>query len=170
MIRVGIGYDSHRFACERPLILGGALVSDTNGLSGHSDADVLIHAIVDAMLGATAQGDIGRHFPDTDPRWKDAASSLFLLHTRMLTSELGWNLQQIDATIVAEQPKLAPWIDPIREKLAELLDIPVSCVGLKATTNEGMGWIGRREGMAALAVVTMAPRQTPENRQGQGDD
>jgi 2-C-methyl-D-erythritol 2,4-cyclodiphosphate synthase len=166
MVRVGIGYDSHRYDQELPLVLGGRVISVNNGLSGHSDADVLIHAIVDAMLGATALGDIGRHFPNTDPRWKGTASSEFLTYTQKLTRRNGWNLQQIDATIVAEQPTLFPEIDSIRESLAEILQLPISCIGLKASTNEGMGWIGRREGMAVIAVVTMTEYKEAANGQG----
>lgn len=158
MIRVGIGYDSHRYDQERPLILGGYCVDHSFGLSGHSDADVLIHALVDAILGAAALGDIGRHYSNTDPQWRDVSSTIFLKDTLDLIREHGWNLQQIDATIVAEQPTLSPAIDAIRESLAEILNIPLTAIGLKASTNEGMGWIGRREGMAVIAVATLASR------------
>jgi 2-C-methyl-D-erythritol 4-phosphate cytidylyltransferase / 2-C-methyl-D-erythritol 2,4-cyclodiphosphate synthase len=155
-MRSGIGYDSHRFDPERPLILGGVLVpSDIGGLAGHSDADVLTHAVIDALLGAAALGDIGAHFPDTDPRWR-GAHSLKLL-TAVVELLEGQNLQpaQVDVTVIAQEPKLQPYIKEMRQNLATVLKLPLSLVSVKATTNEGMGAIGRGEGMAAMAMANL---------------
>jgi 2-C-methyl-D-erythritol 2,4-cyclodiphosphate synthase len=137
------------------MVLGGVIVPGERGLAGHSDADVLAHAIVDALLGTAALGDIGRHFPDDDPEWKNAPSSLFLEHTLKLLGERGLTLVHVDATIIAESPKLAPYIDEIRASLAQVLGLPLDSVSVKATSNEGMGALGRGEGMAAMAVATV---------------
>jgi 2-C-methyl-D-erythritol 2,4-cyclodiphosphate synthase len=155
MVRTGLGIDTHAFAAGRPLILGGVDIPHEEGLAGHSDADVLTHAVIDALLGAAALGDIGQHFPDTDPRFKDA-DSLELLRTVVVhLAERGWEIGNVDATVVLERPKLAPYRDAIRASLAGALGMPEDTVNVKATTGEGMGFIGRGEGAAALAVATL---------------
>jgi 2-C-methyl-D-erythritol 2,4-cyclodiphosphate synthase len=146
---VGIGYDSHRFAAGRPLILGGVEVEHERGLSGHSDADVLTHAVIDAVLGAAGGGDIGTLFPDDDERWRDA-DSIDMLSTAVGT--VGGRIVNIDATVVCEEPRLAPHRAEMERVLAEVTSARVS---VKATTNEGMGWIGRGEGIACIAVASM---------------
>jgi 2-C-methyl-D-erythritol 2,4-cyclodiphosphate synthase len=146
---VGIGYDSHRFAEGRPLILGGVEIEHERGLAGHSDADVLTHAVIDALLGAAGQGDIGTLFPDDDERWRDA-DSVDLLRTVIGT--IGGRIVNIDATLVCEQPRLAPYRAEMERILAEATSARVS---VKATTNEGMGWIGRGEGIACVAVASV---------------
>ncbi len=154
----GIGYDSHRFDRERPLILGGVTVeSELGGLAGHSDADVLTHALMDALLGAAGLGDIGTHFSDTDPAYAGADSMVLLGRVRGLLSERGYVARNIDATVIAEKPRLAEVIPAMRATLAAALSLPVERVSVKATTNEGMGWIGRREGIAAMAIATLDP-------------
>ncbi|HTK55783.1 MAG TPA: 2-C-methyl-D-erythritol 2,4-cyclodiphosphate synthase [Gemmatimonadales bacterium] len=155
MIRTGIGYDSHRFAEGRPLILGGVTIPHTHGLTGHSDADAVAHALTDAILGAAAAGDIGRHFPDSDPRWK-GADSLKLLHVaHAIVLAKGWRFVQGDVTVICERPRLGPHFPAMAERLAQALDISPEALGLKAKTNEGMGFIGRGEGIAVLAVATL---------------
>ena len=158
MQRTGIGYDIHRLVAGRPLILGGVEISHPMGLLGHSDADVLTHAIMDALLGAVADGDIGRHFPDSDPRWQGADSLALLRQVVARLAANGWRVGNVDATILAEAPRLAPHIATIRARLAEALGVPVTAVSVKATTVEGLGAIGRREGIAAMAVATVAPK------------
>jgi 2-C-methyl-D-erythritol 2,4-cyclodiphosphate synthase len=166
MVRTGLGFDTHAFAPGRRLMLGGVEVPHDQGLAGHSDADVLTHAIIDALLGAAALGDIGGHFPDTDPRW-EGADSLGLLRTVVAElTERGWAIGNVDATVVLERPKLAPHREAIRSSLAVALDLPVDAVNVKATTGERMGFVGRGEGAAALAVATIDRRprgvtQTP---------
>jgi 2-C-methyl-D-erythritol 2,4-cyclodiphosphate synthase len=154
-VRTGIGWDSHRLVEDRPLILGGVELAYDRGLAGHSDADVLTHAVMDALLGAAALDDIGRHFPDTDDRWKDA-DSLALLRTvvGLLRAE-GFAVEHVDTTVLMERPKLAPHRDAIRASLAAGLDLDVTRVNVKASTGEGMGFVGRGEGVAALAVATL---------------
>lgn len=152
-IRIGVGYDVHRFAEGRPLMLGGIAIPHAHGLAGHSDADVLIHAIVDALLGAAALGDIGSHFPSSDPRWKDAPSSAFLTYTRDLLAEQGWQVGNIDAVIIAERPKMAPHIPAMRAELARQLAIDIGQVSVKATTTDGLGFTGRAEGIGCYAVA-----------------
>ncbi len=154
-VRVGSGYDVHAFTEGRPLILGGVSIPYAYGLSGHSDADALIHALVDALLGASAQGDIGTHFPSHDPRWKDQPSAVFLDYTFDLLSQLGWTIANIDATIVAERPKLLPYIPAMRSHLAEHLHLSLEQVSVKATTTDGLGFAGRREGIACYAVALL---------------
>jgi 2-C-methyl-D-erythritol 2,4-cyclodiphosphate synthase len=158
MQRTGIGYDIHRLVAGRPLILGGVEISHPMGLLGHSDADVLTHAIMDALLGAVADGDIGRHFPDSDPRWQGADSLALLRQVVARLAANGWRVGNVDATVLAEAPRLAPHIATIRARLAEALGVPVTAVSVKATTVEGLGAIGRREGIAAMAVATVAPK------------
>jgi 2-C-methyl-D-erythritol 2,4-cyclodiphosphate synthase len=158
MIRVGIGYDSHRFVEGRPLVLGGVTIPHPHGLAGHSDADAVAHALIDAMLGAAAAGDIGRLFPDYDPRWKDA-DSMELLHTaHELVRSRGFSLQQADLTIITEQPRLGPHLQQMAATLASRLDTSPGSLSLKAKTNEGMGFIGRGEGVAVIAVATLEAR------------
>jgi 2-C-methyl-D-erythritol 2,4-cyclodiphosphate synthase len=154
-IRSGIGWDSHRLAAGRRLILGGVALEHDRGLSGHSDADVLTHAVMDALLGAAACGDIGQWFPDTDPEYKDADSMALL---RMLVAEMearGVHPTHCDTTVLMERPKLAPHREAIRESLAGGLKLPFESVNVKASTGEGLGFIGREEGVAALAIVTV---------------
>ena len=151
----GIGWDSHRLVPGRPLILGGVTIPHPEGLAGHSDADVLTHAVIDALLGAAGLGDIGRHFPDTDPRYA-GADSLGLLRTALdAVAQEGWAVAHVDATVVMERPKLAPHRDAIRVKLAGVLGLEPRRVNVKASTGEGMGFVGRGEGVAALAVATL---------------
>lgn len=155
MIRVGIGYDSHRFAEGRPLILGGVTIPHAAGLAGHSDADAVAHAVTDALLGAMALGDIGRHFPDTDPRWQGADSMELLREACRLVTAHGGRPQQVDVTVITEQPKLAVHAAGIAANLAAALGVGAGAVSVKAKTNEGMGWIGRGEGVAVIAVATV---------------
>ena len=155
MIRTGTGIDAHRFAEGRALVLGGVPIDHSRGLAGHSDADVLTHAIMDALLGATADGDIGQHFPDTASEWKGARSVELLETVAERVRSQGFRVNHIDATVMAEQPKLAPHIVAMREQLAAAMGVPLDRVSVKATTVERMGAIGREEGMAALATATV---------------
>src|SRR5882762_10084 len=155
-MRVGIGYDSHKFADGRKLILGGVEIPHPQGLAGHSDADAVAHALTDALLGAAGLGDIGRMFPNDDPRWKDANSIQLLNQAFLKVVEAGFQFVHADVTIIAEQPKLASHIDAMEAKVAEALLAGAAHVSIKAKTNEGMGWIGRGEGIAVLAVATLA--------------
>lgn len=157
-IRVGQGFDVHAFADGRRLILGGVPIEHPRGLAGHSDADVLAHAVTDALLGAAALGDLGRHFPDSDPAWKDADSLDLLRRVTARAAEAGWRPVNVDATVIAEAPRLAPHIDVMRGNLADALGLPRERVGVKATTSERLGFTGREEGIAALAVVLVASR------------
>jgi 2-C-methyl-D-erythritol 2,4-cyclodiphosphate synthase len=156
VIRVGIGYDVHAFAAveeQRPLLIGGVTIPHERGLAGHSDADVLLHALVDALLGGAALGDIGTHFPSSDPRWRDAASSAFLTYTLDLLKEQGWRIGNVDATIVAEHPRMTPHIHEIRTRLAETMGAPLDAVSVKAKTTDGLGFTGRSEGIACYAIA-----------------
>lgn len=152
-IRVGFGYDVHAFAPDRKLILGGVIIPFERGLSGHSDADTVIHAVVDALLGAAALGDIGSHFPSSDSRWKDQPGAVFLDYTRDLLHQHKWTIINIDATIIAERPKLSPYILAMRTHLAEHLHLSIEQVSVKATTTDGLGFSGRQEGIACCAVA-----------------
>lgn len=156
-MRTGIGFDTHRLVEGRRLILGGVAIPHPVGLLGHSDADVLTHALMDALLGAIADGDIGQHFPDTDPQWAGADSLALLRAVVARLAAQGWRPANVDATVLAERPKLAPHIPAMRERLADALGLPVGAVSVKATTVEGLGAIGRREGISALAVATVEP-------------
>jgi 2-C-methyl-D-erythritol 2,4-cyclodiphosphate synthase len=158
MTRVGIGYDSHRFEKGRPLVLGGLKIPHDRGLAGHSDADAVAHALTDAILGAAAAGDIGQHFPDTDPRWRDADSMDLLGTAHELVRGRGFVFTQADLTIITEQPRLGPHLNAMAERLAQRLGTPPGSVSLKAKTNEGMGFIGRGEGIAVIAVATLEAR------------
>lgn len=159
-IRSGIGYDSHRFAAGRPLRLGGVTVPHTHGLVGHSDGDVVLHAIVDALLGAAALGDIGSYFPDHDPQWKGADSLRFVKGAVDALASGGLAVNQVDVTVITERPKLAPHIGAMRAATARALGVPMEMVSIKAKTNEGMGWVGRGEGIGAIAVATVRPAGT----------
>lgn len=151
--RIGMGYDVHPFAKGRPLILGGVTVPDHQGLAGHSDADCLVHAICDALLGAISEGDLGRHFPDTDPQYKDVESLLFLKKVNEKVDQKGFMIANIDATIVAQAPQLAPYRTQMEERIAVSLGIEKERVNVKATSTEGLGFTGRGEGIAAYAVA-----------------
>ncbi len=154
-MRIGTGYDVHRLAAGRKLMIGGVDIPFEKGLLGHSDADVLLHAICDAMLGAAGLGDIGRHFPDTAPIYKDISSLMLLEEVRRLLAEAGFRVHNVDATIVAEKPKMAPHIANMVRNIAEAIKVDRSAVNVKATTTEGLGFTGRDEGMAACAVVLL---------------
>jgi 2-C-methyl-D-erythritol 2,4-cyclodiphosphate synthase len=152
-MRIGFGYDVHPFVSGRPLILGGIQIPYLFGLKGHSDADVLIHALCDALLGAIAEGDIGRHFPDTDPQYRDIQSTLLLKKVLAKVREKGFHPMNIDATIVAQKPKLSEYIPRMVKEIANVLEIEIERVNVKATTTEGLGFTGREEGIAAYAVA-----------------
>lgn len=154
-MRIGLGYDVHRFAEGRPLILGGITIPYEKGLLGHSDADVLVHAIMDGILGALALGDIGLHFPDSDPDYKNADSMILLAKVQELIAERGYIVGNIDSVLSAEQPKLRPYIDAMRGNLAACLGIEMDQVSVKATTEEGLGFTGRKEGIKCEAVVLL---------------
>jgi 2-C-methyl-D-erythritol 2,4-cyclodiphosphate synthase len=154
-VRTGLGWDTHAFADGRPLVVGGVEIDHGRGLLGHSDADVLTHAVIDALIGAAALGDIGAHFPDTDPRFKDANSIDLLSRTRTLLLDKGFSVINIDATVIAEEPILGAHRESMCANLAEALDLLVSQVNVKFTRGEGMGYLGRGEGMAALATATI---------------
>ncbi|MBB3132086.1 2-C-methyl-D-erythritol 2,4-cyclodiphosphate synthase [Paenibacillus rhizosphaerae] len=155
MIRVGQGFDVHQLVEDRPCIIGGVTIPYEKGLLGHSDADVLLHAVADAILGALALGDIGKHFPDTDPEFKDADSLKLLQHVWGLAKERGYRLGNIDSTIIAQRPKMAPYIPQMAEVIAKALDADVTQVNVKATTTEQLGFTGRGEGIAAQSVVCL---------------
>ena len=153
--RAGIGYDSHRFEEGRRFVLGGVEVPGARGLAGHSDADVLTHAVIDALLGAAGLGDIGQHFPDTDEHWRDADSLDLLSQVAVFLEEHGFAITHVDTTVVCESPKLGPFRDDMRRTLASSMGVSARSVNVKFSTNEAMGWIGRGEGVAALAVATV---------------
>lgn len=155
MYRIGQGFDVHQFAEGRPLIIGGINIPYEKGLLGHSDADVLLHAIADACLGAIGEGDIGKHFPDTDEAYKDVDSALLLQHVWKLVRQHGYTLVNVDCTIIAQKPKMAPHIPNMQKRIAELLEGDISQVNVKATTTEKLGFTGREEGIAAQAVVLL---------------
>ncbi len=155
IMRIGQGYDVHRLINGRPLIIGGVDISYEKGLLGHSDADVLTHAVMDALLGAAALGDIGLHFPDTDNRLEGADSIELLKAVRGILKNAGFEINNIDSTVIAQQPKLRPYIDEMRKKIADALDLDVSKVSIKATTEESLGFTGREEGIAAQAIAAV---------------
>jgi 2-C-methyl-D-erythritol 2,4-cyclodiphosphate synthase len=157
-MRIGNGYDIHRLVVGRKLVLGGVTIPHHLGLLGHSDADALTHALMDALLGALALGDIGHYFPPTDPQWKDADSLVLLAQIGSLVTDQGYRIVNLDAVIVAEVPKMKPHLTAMRENLGRVLGLPTSAIGLKATTNEGLGPVGRQEGISvyAVALVTQA--------------
>ena len=155
-MRVGIGYDVHAFAppeAGRALVIGGVTIAHDRGLAGHSDADVLLHAVVDALLGAAGLGDIGQHFPSSEARWKDAPSATFVARTRALLAEAGWRVANVDATVVAEQPRLSPYVAAMRQHVAEALGVAAEQVSVKSKTTDGLGFTGRGEGVACYAVA-----------------
>jgi 2-C-methyl-D-erythritol 2,4-cyclodiphosphate synthase len=158
-VRIGIGYDSHRFAEARRLILGGVEIPHAMGLTGHSDADCVAHAITDAILGAAARGDIGTHFPPSDDRWKDADSLQILRSAVALIAEENYQIVNVDVTVICEEPRLGPHIASMQAKLAGALSIAPRLVSVKAKTNERMGWIGRNEGIGAVAVALITTIQ-----------
>ena len=155
MFRVGQGFDVHEFAGNRPLIIGGVTIPYEKGLIGHSDADVLLHTVTDAALGAIGEGDIGRHFPDTDPEFKNADSAKLLAYIWNIVEEKGYKLGNVDCTIIAQAPKMAPYITQMRDRIAELLNAEPSQVNVKATTTEKLGFTGRGEGIAAQATILL---------------
>jgi 2-C-methyl-D-erythritol 2,4-cyclodiphosphate synthase len=159
--RVGFGFDLHRLVEGRKLVLGGVPIAFEKGLLGHSDADVLLHAACDALLGAAGLGDIGQHFPDTDPAFKDISSEVLVGKTFQMIRGRGFSVNNVDATILAEAPKLAPYYNAMRANLAELLKVEPGCVNIKATTTEGLGIIGRGEAMAAMCVVSLVVESVP---------
>jgi 2-C-methyl-D-erythritol 2,4-cyclodiphosphate synthase len=154
-IRIGNGYDLHRLVSDRKLILGGVEIPYEKGLLGHSDADVLTHAIMDAMLGALALGDIGHYFPPTDPKWAGADSIMLLQQVQELIGAQGWRVNNLDSMVIAEAPKLKPHIKAMRDRLATAMNLPIDCVSVKATTNEGMDAIGQKDAIAVHAVVLL---------------
>lgn len=158
-MRIGHGFDVHRLVEGRKCIIGGIEIPNEKGLDGHSDADVLLHAIADAILGALALGDIGKHFPDTDPTYKDADSAVLLSRVWELAKARGVRLGNLDATVMAQRPKLRPYIDAMRERIASILEADVEAVNVKATTTEKLGFVGREEGIAAEAVVLLLANQ-----------
>ncbi|MBU9720249.1 MULTISPECIES: 2-C-methyl-D-erythritol 2,4-cyclodiphosphate synthase [Bacillaceae] len=155
MMRIGQGFDVHALVEGRPLIIGGITIPHEKGLLGHSDADVLLHTIADACLGAIGEGDIGKHFPDTDPEFKDADSAKLLSHVWGIVKEKGYKLGNVDCTIMAQRPKMAPHIEKMKQRIAELLEGQASQVNVKATTTEKLGFTGREEGIASMAVVLL---------------
>lgn len=158
MTRFGIGYDSHRWVVKRPLILGGVRIPFPKGLAGHSDADAVLHAVIDALLGAAALGDIGALFPDSDPRWKGADSLVLLAQARRRLPPR-FSVCNVDVTLLAEAPRLGPYKNRMRAKMARVLGIPVERVSVKAKTNEGMGFVGRGEGVAVMAVCSLTEKK-----------
>ena len=151
--RIGHGYDAHRFAPGRAFVLGGVAIDHDRGLAGHSDADVLTHAVIDALLGAMALGDLGSHFPSSDARWKDASSLDLLSRVRNMVHEAGGRVAQVDTIVCLEHPKIASHVPRMRAELARVLEVPLECVSIKATTTDGMGFVGQGEGAAASAVA-----------------
>jgi len=162
MVRIGTGYDVHRLAAGEELWLCGVRIEHDKGLAGHSDADVGLHAVVDAILGACAQGDIGQHFPPSDPRWKDAPSEKFIAHAAELADKAGYRVGNVDVTLICEEPRIAPHREAMRRKLAALLGVDLLQVSVKATTTERLGFAGRGEGIAAQAVATLVSREDHE--------
>jgi len=156
VLRVGLGYDVHPFAENRRLVLGGVEFAHHRGLLGHSDADVLLHAIADALLGAAGMGDIGQHFPPTDPQFEDISSTLLLARVAGMLHANGWHVANVDSTLIAERPKILPHAEAMRANIAASLSIDMEQVGVKATTNEHMGFVGREEGIAAMAVALIS--------------
>ena len=174
-MRVGMGYDVHRLAKDRKMILGGVEIPYEKGLLGHSDADVLVHAVMDALLGAAALGDIGKHLPDTDPAYKGISSILLLKHVGKLLDENGYTIENIDATIIAQRPKMRPYIDTMRQNIADALCIETDQVNVKATTEEGLGFTGEGEGISSQAICAIekymnysSVDMTPEHRMCSG--
>jgi len=162
VMRVGIGVDLHRFTPDRPLFLGGVEIPHHQGLDGHSDADALTHAVCDALLGAAGLGDIGRHFPDTDESFSDISSLMLLSHVKAMIHEAGWAVENIDGVVVAEVPKLAPYLDEMTDTLAATLEIDAARLNLKATRAEGLGSLGRSEGVYAQAIASLVSNRSTD--------
>jgi 2-C-methyl-D-erythritol 2,4-cyclodiphosphate synthase len=160
VIRVGQGVDIHPFDPSRPLILGGVRISETGGLAGHSDADAVLHAVTDALLGAVGAGDIGHYFPSTDERWRNAESSQFVREAKRILDEMSAEIENLDITIIAQQPKLSPHRDAMIASIAHLLNLPQGHVNVKATTTDHLGFIGRGEGICAMAIVLLSIEAT----------
>ena len=158
MNKIGFGYDSHRFVAGRPLVLGGVRIDHDQGLAGHSDADAVLHAITDAILGAIAAGDIGQHFPDTDETWAGADSGTFVAHAVKLAAEQGCVVGNCDVTVITEAPKISPHTQAMRQNIAKLLGVGVEAISVKAKTHEGLGALGRGEGLAAMAAVLLTTK------------
>ncbi|MGH4117795.1 2-C-methyl-D-erythritol 2,4-cyclodiphosphate synthase [Clostridium sp.] len=154
-MRIGMGYDVHKLVKDKNLILGGVTIPHETGLLGHSDADVLIHAIMDALLGAAALGDIGKHFPDTDPKYKNISSIVLLKHVGSLITKKNYLIENIDATIIAQRPKMAPYIPYMVKNIASALELPTDKINIKATTEEGLGFTGRLEGISSNAICLL---------------
>ncbi len=152
-MRVGTGYDSHRFAAGRALVLGGVHIPDHPGLAGHSDGDAVAHAVIDALLGAVAAGDVGSHFPPSDDEWKDADSMELLRRAVYVLEARNYQVVNVDVTVICESPRIGPWVDRMRERLGEVLRVGPTSVSVKGKSNEGMGWVGRGEGLAVQAVA-----------------
>lgn len=163
MIRIGQGIDIHPFDEKRPLILGGVRIADKGGLAGHSDADVVLHAVTDALLGAANAGDIGQYFPSRDPQWKDADSARFVREAKSIITEMEAEISNIDVTIIAEKPRIAPHREAIAARIAALLDLPRGHVNVKATTTDHLGFIGRGEGICAMAIVAIETGETSDH-------
>jgi len=163
MFRIGIGFDAHRFAPKRRLLLGGFEIPHDQGLLGHSDADVLLHALSDALLGAAGLGDLGSIFPDSDPQWKDAPSRVFVEQILLMLNQQGWSVVNLDLTVIAQVPKIAPHRAAIKSSIASLLKLPEDQVSVKATTSDGMGFTGRKEGIAAQAVALISREDSHES-------
>ena len=155
MFRIGFGFDAHRFTNNRKLVLGGVHIDYKLGLEGHSDADVLLHALCDALLGAAALGDLGTHFPETDPSWKNVSSRIFVEKSMEMVRQKGWHIANADVTVIAQAPKMQPHRDPIRKSVAEILKIEAEAISIKATTTDSMGFTGREEGIAVVAIVLL---------------
>lgn len=169
-MRVGIGYDVHKLVENRDLIIGGVKIDHKLGLLGHSDADVLVHAIMDALLGAAALGDIGKHFPDTDEKYRGASSIMLLSHVGDLLLENFYTISNIDSTIIAQEPKMKPYIDTMRENIAQALGISLDMVNVKATTEEGLGFTGTKEGIAAQAITMISTLDIMSEEIGPGSE
>ena len=161
-MRIGFGYDVHRLVPGRKLILGGVQIPHEKGLEGHSDADVLLHALCDGILGAMGEGDIGKHFPNTDPRFRGISSLDLLKTVASMMARQKWHVENLDTTVVAEQPMIGPYIPQMAEKIAAILEMPSSRVNIKATTSEGLGFIGEKKGIVAYAVVLLKNARSPE--------
>jgi 2-C-methyl-D-erythritol 2,4-cyclodiphosphate synthase len=162
-MRIGQGVDAHRLVPGRPLVLGGVEIPHERGLEGHSDGDVLLHAVASALLGALGDGDLGRHFPSSDPALRGIASGEIVRRVAARVRAGGLAIQNVDATVIAESPRLAPWTEKMRDNLAQLLDVPSAAVNVKATSSDGLGFTGRGEGIAALAVALLAPTGARES-------
>ena len=162
MYRIGTGFDVHAFCEERALILGGVEIQGCRGLSGHSDADVVSHAVADAILGAIGEGDLGRHFPPNDPKYKDASSLTILSQVARMMADKGYRIENIDCTVVCEEPKISPHSSAMEEKIADALGISSDAVNIKGTSTEGLGFTGRKEGIAAMASACLSPNHTAD--------